>query len=162
MNAFKFVYSSYEDYHWVLKADDDTYVILENLRYMLSHYKYSDPIYFGHTLNLKKDEKHENGASTYMSGGAGYVLSKEALRRLVVNGIESDTPCWTPNGAEDVAVGRCMASVGVIAGDSTDANGIETFHPFNLQSHISNSYPEWYHAYKGPAMVMNLSISYLS
>jgi len=150
MNAFQFVYKTHGDYDWILKADDDTYVILENLRYMLSKYHQNDPIYFGQSLNLKKDKKYESEISTYMSGGAGYVMSKEALRRLVVKGIEGDVPCWTLGGAEDLAVGRCMTLVGVAAGDSTDLNGIETFHPFNLQSHLSNSYPEWYIDYKGP------------
>lgn len=53
-----------------------SYVILENLRYMLMPYKPSDPIYFG--CRFKPYVKQG-----YMSGGAGYVLSKEAVRRFV-------------------------------------------------------------------------------
>ena len=52
-----------------MKADDDTYVILENLRFLLSDYNSSDPIWFGCEFKVLVKEG-------YMSGGAGYVLSK--------------------------------------------------------------------------------------
>ena len=78
--AFAYMYEHHKDEaDWFLKADDDTYTVVENLRYMLQPYDASKPIYFG----CKFKPYVSQG---YMSGGAGYVLSKEALRRFVKQG----------------------------------------------------------------------------
>ena len=76
-SAFKYVYQHhFEDYDWFVKADDDTYMIIENLRYLLKDHNSSHPIYFGRKFKPYVKQG-------WMSGGAGYVLSKEALRILV-------------------------------------------------------------------------------
>lgn len=49
---------------------------MENMRYMLNYHNSTDPVYFG--FRFKPYVKQG-----YMSGGSGYVLSKEALRRFV-------------------------------------------------------------------------------
>jgi len=108
--AFNYIY----DFHlneadWFMKADDDTYVILENLRYMLEPYKPTDPIYFGCKFKPYVDQG-------YMSGGAGYVLSKEAVKRFAEEGFAKKSPkCHTKYdaGAEDVEMGRCMENLNV-------------------------------------------------
>ena len=66
------------------QADDDTYIIVENLRYMLQSYDPAEAIWFG----CKYHPYVERG---YMSGGAGYVLSREALNRFVETGIKDST-----------------------------------------------------------------------
>ncbi|KAG7469654.1 hypothetical protein MATL_G00131130 [Megalops atlanticus] len=75
IRAFQYVHENHlEDADWFLKADDDTYVVLDNLRYLLSKHDTERPVYFGRRFRPFV-------AQGYMSGGAGYVLSKEALRR---------------------------------------------------------------------------------
>ncbi|KAL3181796.1 hypothetical protein MRX96_008106 [Rhipicephalus microplus] len=95
------------DHDWFLKADDDTYVVLENLRYFLHGKNASQAVYYG--CRFKPYVKQG-----YMSGGAGYVLSREALRRLArrrpQDGCRADA-----GGAEDVEMGRCLQRLGVSA-----------------------------------------------
>ena len=48
--GFKYVYENhFEDFEWFMKADDDTFVIVENLKYLLQNYSTGDPIHFGHS-----------------------------------------------------------------------------------------------------------------
>ncbi|XP_072394483.1 glycoprotein-N-acetylgalactosamine 3-beta-galactosyltransferase 1-like [Diabrotica undecimpunctata] len=145
--AFKYVYKHYYDSaDWFLKADDDTYVILENLRYMLLPNKPSEPIYFG--CRFKPFVKQG-----YMSGGAGYVLSKEALKRFIEVGLTNSTGCSHANGgSEDVEMGKCMEAVNVKAGDSRDSLGRGRFFPFVpehhlIPGHVSRSFWYWDYIY---------------
>jgi len=86
-----------------------------------------------------------------MSGGAGYVLSREALDRFVLNAMHDRRTCHRGNdGIEDVEIGNCLSSVGVVAGDSRDEHGRERFHPFTPDLHlIHGSVPRdnWYWEY---------------
>ncbi|GLG95763.1 Glycoprotein-N-acetylgalactosamine 3-beta-galactosyltransferase 1 [Gryllus bimaculatus] len=129
--AFEHVYKHYLDKaDWFMKADDDTYVIVENLRYMLSSHKPDEPTYFG--CRFKPYVKQG-----YMSGGAGYVLSREAVKRLVEKALPDKRGCRPDtHGAEDVEIGKCLEYVGVLAGDSRDAEGRGRFFPFVPEHHL--------------------------
>ena len=135
--TFQYLFKHHlSDADWFMKADDDTYVIVENLRYLLSHYDPSKPIHIGYHLQRYVRQG-------YMSGGSGYVLSREALRRLVGRGMATPV-CRQFGGAEDVAVGKCLDRLGIQAGLSIDLLDRETFHPFNVPTHLLGQFPDWY------------------
>ncbi|KAH8274129.1 hypothetical protein KR044_011429, partial [Drosophila immigrans] len=129
--AFKYVYKHhYNDADWFYKADDDTYAIIENLRLMLYPYNPITPLYFG--FKFKPFVKQG-----YMSGGSGYVLSKEALRRFVVDGIPDPKMCLPGTVVnEDVEIGKCMQNLNVTAADSRDWNGRGRMFPFIPEHHL--------------------------
>ncbi|CAL1608935.1 unnamed protein product [Knipowitschia caucasica] len=160
IRAFQYAYEHHlSEADWFLKADDDTYVIVDNLRWMLANHTPEEPIYFGRRFKPYTKQG-------YMSGGAGYVLSKEALRRFV-EGFKSKT-CTHTTSVEDLAMGQCMEKVGVLAGDSRDTTLRETFHPFVPEQHLTMKFPKsfWYWSYcyypisEGPNCCSDLSISF--
>jgi glycoprotein-N-acetylgalactosamine 3-beta-galactosyltransferase len=52
--AFQYAHQKHlNDGDFFMKADDDSYVFMENLRYMLFQYNPEDSLYFGHRFTLK-------------------------------------------------------------------------------------------------------------
>ncbi|KAH8291618.1 hypothetical protein KR018_007045 [Drosophila ironensis] len=125
--AFSYLYEHMlDEADWFLKADDDTYVFVENMRYMLYPYSPSTPIFFGFNYKLLG---HPKSNESYMSGGSGYVLSREALRRFG-EGVNEPDKCWQKDTrSEDVEMGKCLINLGVRPGDSRDAHLRNRFYP---------------------------------
>ncbi|KAL8609836.1 hypothetical protein ACOMHN_020671 [Nucella lapillus] len=153
MKAFRYLYEHHmDDADWFMKADDDTYVIMENLRYLLSVYNPQDAVYFGKVFNIATKQG-------YASGGAGYVISKEALRRLATQGYGSSL-CHQDGGSEDAELGICLNTLGVKLLPSTDRLGRSRFHCFSLEYTVRGKFPPWYSVFDtagSKASVLNVS-----
>lgn len=48
--TFKYLYAQYPDYDWYLKADDDTFIFVDNLRLFLADKNPSKPVTYGYDL----------------------------------------------------------------------------------------------------------------
>jgi len=163
--AFTYVYTHHlEEADWFLKADDDTYIVVENLRSLLKDYDSKQLIHFGHRFKA---------LGGYFSGGAGYVLSKAAVKRFVEDGLEGEKLCSRPvdgeRGNEDVNMGTCMRACNITVGDSRDSEEKKRFFPFEPQHHLipQNGKKDWayelYTAYaelNGTACCSDTAISF--
>ncbi|XP_066440499.1 glycoprotein-N-acetylgalactosamine 3-beta-galactosyltransferase 1-like isoform X2 [Eleutherodactylus coqui] len=160
IRAFQYIHKHhFDEADWFLKADDDTYVVVDNLRWMLSTYMPDQPIYFG--KRFKPFVKQG-----YMSGGAGYVLSKESLKRFI-EGFSTGV-CTHRSAVEDLELGDCMQKMGVIPGDTRDSEKRESFHPFTPDHHMTGHFPVgsvynkycFYPIIEGPQCCSDLAITY--
>ncbi|XP_062291456.1 glycoprotein-N-acetylgalactosamine 3-beta-galactosyltransferase 1-like [Scomber scombrus] len=161
IRAFQYIYEHHlDDADWFMKADDDTFVIVENLRYMLSKFDPEKPLYLGRRFAPFISQG-------YMSGGAGYVLSKEALRRFI-KGFDTGE-CTHFSDIEDMALGKCMETMKVEPADTRDINGKQTFHAFHPKHYLSRQFPRprpWFLLYEhytpteGPDCCADLTISF--
>ena len=115
------------NYDWVLKADDDTFIFMENLKAMLSHFNSSSALIAGALWRCRGNRDCQDWADKsqseqlFMSGGAGYVLSREAVRRFSQG---QEKSCRPGNiGPEDVEMSRCLQRLGVSFIDTRDTEG---------------------------------------
>ncbi|BFY98659.1 hypothetical protein BsWGS_01698 [Bradybaena similaris] len=162
--AFEYIHDHHlNEADWFLKADDDAYIVVENLRFFLKDYSPEKPVFFGRKFIAP-------GRKTYMSGGGGYVLSRAAVSRAVKQGFVDSKLCKVGSGSgEDVEMGRCLFNLGVTAGDSRDELGRERFHPFDPQMHLIpgqllkniwyNEY-SYYRPQEGPECCSDYAISF--
>jgi glycoprotein-N-acetylgalactosamine 3-beta-galactosyltransferase len=126
------VYKKYGDYYdWFLKADDDTYVFMDNLRLYLKSLKQGERLfYYGHKFYL--------GSFNYNSGGAGYVLPRVVMRKLV-NKLTSNYSLGPNSGLEDMDVGKLLKKLNIYAKLALDSGKI-LFHPFNIKHYLNQDF----------------------
>ncbi|GMR62787.1 hypothetical protein PMAYCL1PPCAC_32982, partial [Pristionchus mayeri] len=83
------------DFDWIVQANDDTYMIVENLRTYLRTLDPNLPYYLGFRLKPYLPNRYNQGG--------GYVLSRKALK-LFADHAYNNTICSFE--VEDVAIGR--------------------------------------------------------
>ncbi|KAI6234192.1 hypothetical protein M3Y99_00826700 [Aphelenchoides fujianensis] len=113
--VFRFIHESVADrFDWILRADDDSYVVMENARRLAAEFDPQRPLSRGYT------------------DGGVYLVSREGAR--VFNEImQNETLCPDFHRAEeDQELARCMARAGIFPTNTRDAEGRDRFHHFHV------------------------------
>ena len=93
--AWIYVYKRYlREFDYFAKADDDTFMVIENLKYYLLGRDPDSPEFLGHRMYIDA----MGYDIIYNSGGAGQVLSRKALQILVERAYADKTYNCMPDG----------------------------------------------------------------
>eukprot|EP00041_Stephanoeca_diplocostata_P038180 m.1482870 g.1482870 ORF g.1482870 m.1482870 type:complete len:601 (-) comp25178_c0_seq74:286-2088(-) len=129
--AWLYVYRNYIDRaDWFVKADDDTYISVDNLRRYLTTFDHTEPWQLGRLFQMRHSE------TRYYSGGSGIVLSQGALKALGSAMASPDDPQWAgkPNGKgpEDLLTAITLRKLGIGVQDCLDDKGRQLFLPMGI------------------------------
>uniref|UniRef100_A0A0N5CFN9 N-acetylgalactosaminide beta-1,3-galactosyltransferase n=1 Tax=Strongyloides papillosus TaxID=174720 RepID=A0A0N5CFN9_STREA len=126
-NALRWVWKNRKnEYDYVLKADDDAYLVMENLRAFLLNENPDDHSYFGFAFR-NPPKYHVMG---FIQGGSGYVFSRKSFNTLVEKGLSNKKYCSQRNDVpDDVEIGRCLFRMGVNTTFLVDDRNRNSFYP---------------------------------
>jgi glycoprotein-N-acetylgalactosamine 3-beta-galactosyltransferase len=138
-SSLKYISEKYPNFDWYLKADDDTFIFVDNLKKFVENKNSSDAVTYGY------DVKHLSDNFTYHSGGASYLLSNEALK-LIGDSLRKNYTYCSNTGIEDVDVAKCLNKLGVKQNKSIDEDNRERFHPYDVKIHMKGLFGSWINA----------------
>ncbi|ETO16059.1 hypothetical protein RFI_21300, partial [Reticulomyxa filosa] len=156
------VQTELNNFDWFIKADDDTFIMTENMRGFLQYYDPNYPHYLGHTLRARWGEEN-----LIFNSGVCYVMSRGALNKLgpyishlpSLPALTARSHCIDREGAgEDPTMGVCMGGVGIRPGkfylfvcNTLDHEMRERFLIFRPEDHVKIIREDtWYWAFKPP------------
>uniref|UniRef100_A0AC35U404 N-acetylgalactosaminide beta-1,3-galactosyltransferase n=1 Tax=Rhabditophanes sp. KR3021 TaxID=114890 RepID=A0AC35U404_9BILA len=138
--AFMHIYKKYgTTYDWIIKCDDDSYVVLENLRMFLLNKDPNTQHYYGFRLQFY--EPHTNGNFDYIQGGSCFVISKATLKTLVTRGLSNPKVCKKGSeGHDDREIGECLRKLQVKPVDVRDMHDQIMFVPSSSDEFATTDY----------------------
>lgn len=145
--AWKYVVTAFPDREWFVKGDDDTFFIVGNLNRYLEEYDPRLPYFLGCKFHLGGP-----GGLQYVSGGAGYALSRNSAH-LMADATDRCLRYYGRIGEGDIAIAECLQTVGVVPEDTRDDRGRQRFHAFPYDYHANwfkmglAASKWWYHDY---------------
>uniref|UniRef100_A0A0N4ZDU4 N-acetylgalactosaminide beta-1,3-galactosyltransferase n=1 Tax=Parastrongyloides trichosuri TaxID=131310 RepID=A0A0N4ZDU4_PARTI len=108
-NTIKYIWNKYgEEYDWYFKTDDDSYIVVENLRALISPLNPNDYIFYGFKFVEHLDRKIE-----VLHGGSGFLMSRSSVKLLIEYGLDDSKYCNQNEYIhDDITVSDCFYRLG--------------------------------------------------
>jgi glycoprotein-N-acetylgalactosamine 3-beta-galactosyltransferase len=135
IETMKYIYDNHlNDFDWYLRANDDTYIIMENLKTFLAHKCPDSMKMYGKTLRyfmkdpFIKEFSGKNIDRGFIQGGAGWLISRESLKLFVETLNQDSNFCVMKRGQlEDQEICNCFRKINILTSDSRDEEYKERF-----------------------------------
>lgn len=126
--SLKHIYEKYSNkFDYVVKTDDNTYVIMENLRYLLERESPDELKVYGF--------KYKDEGLTYLS--SIQIMSREVVKKFVEKALPDGEICKDGEVWDfDKELGKCLINIGVEFGETLDFEGKERIFPFSPSHHM--------------------------
>jgi glycoprotein-N-acetylgalactosamine 3-beta-galactosyltransferase len=128
-----------EHYDWIIKADDDSYVSVENFKHLVrsKNFASSNPYYLGISIAIP-------GSLRFFNAGSGYALSKKALEIAAPHFPSSKfynktdpKRCKEDNTwSEDIKMAECLSHFGILPAKTRDEIHRENFLTYSVSFHL--------------------------
>ena len=121
-----------DDFDWLVRANDDTFLILENLRSFLANKCRDERVIYGKILkmNYANRQIYTSGDNTrgFLQGGSGVLISNEAVK-LFAQAMKNDSKfCTMIHGnLEDQEISDCLRKLNIYPGETRDHLNRERF-----------------------------------
>jgi glycoprotein-N-acetylgalactosamine 3-beta-galactosyltransferase len=135
IQTMKYIYDYHlNDFDWYLRANDDTYVIMENLKTFLSHKCPNSKEMYGKALRYFMNDPYikefsgKNIDKGFIQGGAGWLISRESVKIFVETLNKDPNFCVMKRGQlEDQEICNCFRKINILTSESRDEEYKERF-----------------------------------
>lgn len=135
IETMKYIYDNHlNDFDWYLRANDDTFIIMENLKTFLADKCPDSKKMYGKALRYFMKEPFirefsgENIDKGFIQGGAGWLISRESLKLFIETMRKDSQFCVMKRGQlEDQEICNCFRRINILTSDSRDREYKERF-----------------------------------
>ena len=132
LKTMEYIYDNLmDDFDWFIRTNDDTYIIMENLRLFLANKCSDENVIYGKILRYVANKNiytSGNNSKGFLQGGSGFLISRESLRLFVREYKKDAKFCVMLSGTrEDQEISDCFRKINIYPGETRDSQDRERF-----------------------------------
>lgn len=140
-----------ETFGWLMKADDDTYVNIENLQTLAYSFRSSTNAFLGaRGYGRPKDQPFLTLKKPYCMGGPGYLIRRQTLSKIVPK-LDICIKDTTVNANatkylwhSDVIISKCIEKYTQLGCWESDANSLISYNADIFKQHYKDAIPKYF------------------